>query len=56
MNDVMAPELVAGAMVMTLSILYAAWYEYQKKNHRDARLLASVAAVGLAGSAAFWWT
>jgi hypothetical protein len=56
MNDVMAPELLAGAMAMTLAILYAAWYEQQKKNYRDARLLATVAAMSLAGSAAFWWS
>lgn len=41
---------------MTLAILYAAWHEYQSKNQRDARLLATVAAMGFAGSAAFWWS
>lgn len=56
MNDLMAPELATGAMVMTLAILYAAWHEYQKKNQRDARLLATVAAMGLAGSTAIWWS
>ena len=56
MNDVISPELAGGVLAMTLAILYAAWHEYQNKNQRDARLLATVAAMGLAGNAAFWVT
>lgn len=56
MSDAMIPEMAAGALALAFAILYAAWHEYQRNNQRDARLLATVAAMGLAGSAGFWWS
>lgn len=56
MSDAMIPEVAAAALALAFAILYAAWHEYQRNNQRDARLLATVAAMGLAGSAGLWWS
>lgn len=54
MSDLAPPDIAFGALAMTLAILYAAWHEYRQKNPRDSRLLATVGAVSLMGSALVW--
>lgn len=54
MNDLIAPSAAYGALALAAALLYAAWHEYSAKNQRDAKLLAAVGAVSLAGSAAAW--
>lgn len=56
MNELMAPDLVYGALALAVVVLYAAWHEYTSKNHRDGNLLAVVGAVCLMGSAGAWLT
>jgi hypothetical protein len=54
MNELMAPDMALGALVLAAAVLYAAWHEYAAKNHRDARLLAAIGAFSLMGSTAAW--
>lgn len=54
MSELMPPEWVLGCIAMVSAVVYAAWHEYAARNYRDARLLATVGAIGLAGSAAAW--
>lgn len=54
MNDLIAPDMAIGALVLALVILYAAWQETRARNTRDARLLVAVGAVSLMGSAVVW--
>ncbi|WP_158558939.1 hypothetical protein [Rhodoferax lacus] len=54
MIDLTAPDLAVGALVLALTIFYAAWHEYRLRNPRDAKLLLAVGALGLMGSAAAW--
>ena len=54
MNELMSPNIATGAFALACAVLYAAWYEYSQKNHRDAKLLATVGALSLTGSALAW--
>lgn len=54
MNELMAPNMAIGAFALACAVIYAAWYEYSQKNHRDAKMLATVGALSLAGSAVAW--
>jgi uncharacterized membrane protein YfcA len=54
MNDLMAPDVALGAIALAIVVIYAAWYEYSSKNHRDAKLLAAIGAASMVGSAFAW--
>ena len=51
MNSLIAIDMTVGALMLTLSVLYAAWHEYRASNLRDAKLLTAVGSLGLIGSA-----
>lgn len=54
MNDFAVPDMALGALALAIAVLYAAWHETRAKNTRDAKLLATVGAVTLLGSAVAW--
>jgi hypothetical protein len=54
LNDIIAPDMAIGALLMSAAVLYAAWHEYSVKNHRDAKLLVAVGALSLSSGAAAW--
>ncbi len=54
MNELMAPSIATGAFALACAVIYAAWYEYNQKNHRDAKLLAGIGVFSLVGSALVW--
>lgn len=54
MSELLQPDWALGCFAMASAVVYAAWHEYAARNHRDARLLATLGAIGLAGSAAAW--
>ena len=54
MNSLVAPDIALGAIALAVAVCYAAWYEYRRKNHRDATLLGTLAVVDLMGSAVSW--
>lgn len=54
MNDLMAPDMAIGALVLSTVILYGAWQESRARNTRDARLMAALGSVSLLGSAVAW--
>lgn len=54
MNDLVVPDVALGALALAAVVIYAAWYEYAAKNHRDAKLLAAIGAASMVGSAVAW--
>lgn len=54
MNEIAAPDLAVGGLVLAVVILYSAWQAYANQNRRDASLLAVIGSVSLLGSAATW--
>ena len=40
-----------GVLIIAVAVLYAAWYEYRKKNQQDAKLLLATGLLSLSGSA-----
>jgi hypothetical protein len=55
MNDLTAPDLAIGGLVLAATVLYAAWHEYTVRNQRDANLLAALGAASFLGSAVAWF-
>ena len=55
MNELAVPNIAIGALALAVAVLCAAWHEYTAQNHRDAKLLAVVAAFSLVGGAAAWF-
>lgn len=54
MSNLVVPDVALGALALAAVVIYAAWYEYSSKNHRDAKLLAVIGAVSMVGSAVAW--
>lgn len=54
MNELIAPDMALGALVLAAAILYCVWHEARAKNVRDAKLLAVIGAASLLGGAAAW--
>ena len=55
MTDLMSSDIAIGGIALAAAVLYGAWHEYTEKNHRDAKALATVGALGLMASAAAWF-
>jgi H+/Cl- antiporter ClcA len=54
MNEIIAPNMAIGALLLAAAVFYAAWHEYSEKNHRDAKVLAAVGAASLISGAVSW--
>ncbi|MEY4448132.1 MAG: hypothetical protein RLZZ433_1147 [Pseudomonadota bacterium] len=51
MIDIETPHYALGVVAISLAVFYAAWYEFRRKNKRDAKLLATAGAMSIAGTA-----
>lgn len=45
------PHYALGVLAISITVFYAAWYEFRRKNKRDAKLLATAGAMSIAGTA-----
>jgi hypothetical protein len=51
MIDSETPHYALGVLAIALAVFYAAWYEFRRKNKRDAKLLMTAGAMSIAGTA-----
>lgn len=51
MNEIQTPQMALGLLLLIGAVLYAAWYEYKKRNIQDAKLLLAAGLLSLSGSA-----
>jgi hypothetical protein len=51
MNEIQTPEMSFGLLIVVGAVLYAAWYEFKKRNHQDAKLLLAAGLISLSGTA-----
>mgnify|MGYP000402576048 FL=1 len=51
MTDIQTIDMSIGVLIIAVAVLYAAWYEYRKKNQQDAKLLLATGLFSLSGSA-----
>ena len=45
------PQYALGVLIIAITIFYAAWYEYRRSNHRDAKLMLAAGLLTIAGTA-----
>ncbi|MEY3887317.1 MAG: hypothetical protein RL650_1409 [Pseudomonadota bacterium] len=51
MDEIQTPQMTLGLLLLLGAVLYAAWYEYKKRNLHDAKLLLAAGLLSLSGSA-----